>query len=42
MLPEVPDAAPGTPVTILPKRYHLYRDDRALWSSDTAPAAAHA
>jgi putative spermidine/putrescine transport system ATP-binding protein len=39
-LPEAPDAAPGMPVTVTPRRHTLYRDDRVLWVSDTAPGAA--
>jgi len=41
-LPDAPDAAPGTPVTVTPRRHTLYRDDRVLWVSDAAPVAVHA
>jgi len=41
--PDVPAAAPDTAVTILPRRYHLYREDRMIWSSDTVTGeVAHA
>ncbi len=40
MLPDVPEIETGAPVTILPQRYHLYRDDRVLWSSDRVGGAA--
>jgi putative spermidine/putrescine transport system ATP-binding protein len=38
-LPEAPETAGGAPVTLHPRRYCLFRDDRVLWTSDAAAAA---